>query len=290
MSNNMRDLVATAAAWLVKSTIEGRATSHARRDKLSGRSRLFALVTTGVACICAAGWFAGDQLGWEDYSTHVGGKQTSPLPDGSSITLNTDTELRARITAGNRDLALTRGEAIIKATHDEKRPVRLVVGSTVIRTAGADFDVRRRASGQVDVLVSDGRIAAESTAEGLGLDRLPRDRGIVPAGYMASIRPGDIQISRLGVGELARKTAWLRDVLDFRGETLAQAAEEFNRYNTRKIVIDDPRIATRRVGGVFLDTDPDSFVAALALTMDIQATIAGQAPGYIRLRGAQANR
>ena len=259
-----------------------------KSHRAHGHMRLFTLLATGIVCICAAGWYASYRLTWEDYSTHVGGKQTSPLPDGSSVTLNTDTDLRVRMTAGNRDLSLTRGEAVIKAAHDERRPVRLVVGNTVLRTAGADFDVRRHASGQVDVLVSDGRIAAESGW--LGLDVWPGERGIVPAGYMASIRPGDIEISRLAVGELARRTAWLRDVLDFRGETLAQAAEEFNRYNTRKIVIDDPRIATRRVGGVFLDTDPDSFVAALALTMDIRATIAGEAPGYIRLRSAQARR
>ncbi len=252
----------------------------------NGRLKLFPFVATGITCICAAGWYASYRLTWEDYSTHIGGKQTSPLPDGSSVTLNTDTDLRVRITANKRDLSLTRGEAVIKAEHDEKRPVRLVIGPTVIRTAGADFDVRRYASGQVDVLVSDGQVAAESG----WLNVLPRERSVISAGYMASIRPGDIQISRLAVGELARRTAWLRDVLDFHGETLAQAAEEFNRYNTRKIVIDDPRIATRRVGGVFLDTDPDSFVAALALTMEIQATIAGRAPGYIRLRSAQARR
>ncbi len=333
----MRDLVATAAAWLVKidspsctpeqresfqqwvdADVTHRAAvaiaSAARKDRANDvllcprytprpieertasnapqsqrapdHTRLFTLVVTGVACICAAGWYASYRLTWEDYSTHIGGKETSPLPDGSSVTLNTDTDLRVRITASTRDISLTRGEAIIKAAHDEKHPVRLVVGRTVIRTAGADFDVRRYASGQVDVLVSDGRLDTESG----WLDVWPREGGIISAGYMASIRPGDIRISRLAVGELARRTAWLRDVLDFRGETLAQAAEEFNRYNTRKIVIDDPKIATRRVGGVFLDTDPDSFVAALTLTMDIQATIAGQAPGCIRLRSAQARR
>jgi transmembrane sensor len=109
---------------------------------------------------------------------------------------------------------------------------------------------------------------------------------------MASIRPGYIEVSRLDAEDLARRTAWLRDVLDFHGETLTQAAADFNRYNTRKIVIDDPKIATRRVGGVFLDTDPESFVAALALTMDIRATRVETGPGYgiIRLRSAQARR
>jgi transmembrane sensor len=291
MSNHMRDLVATATACLVR-TESSACTPQQRRTFQGGHGRLFAFVATGAACICAAGWYASSKLTWEDYSTHIGGKQTSPLADGSSVTLNTDTDLRVHITAGSRDLALTRGEAIIKAAHDETRPVRLVVGATVIRTSGADFDVRKRASGQVDVLVSEGRVATETEAGWLSLNHPARERGIVSAGYMASIRPGDIEVSRLDTGELARRTAWLRDVLDFHGETLAQAAEDFNRYNTRKIIIDDPKIAARRVGGVFLDTDPDSFVAALALTMDIRATTGEQGRGYgiIRLRSAQARR
>ena len=254
-------------------------------------SRVRLLAVAAATCIGAAAWYASDQLAWKQYSTHIGGKQTSALPDGSSVTLNTNTELRVRMTPGNREVALTRGEAVIKAAHGQTPPLRLVVGDTVIQTAGAEFDVRRLDAGQVDVLVSDGRVAAETSQGWLGLGPSPDTRQVA-AGYMASIRSGDIQVFPLNAEELARRTAWLRDILDFRGETLAQAAEDFNRYNTRKIVIDDPRIATRRVGGVFLDTDPDSFVAALALTMGIRATTSGadRGPGYIRLRSAAARR
>jgi len=58
------------------------------------------------------------------------------------------------------------------------------------------------------------------------------------------------------------------------------------------LTVGDTNIATRRVGGVFLDTDPDSFVAALALTMNIRATTGeqGSEGGVIRLRSAQARR
>lgn len=285
----MRDLMATARARLVRPESPACTPPLAHHG---GLGRRFAFVVAGAACICAGGWYGISQLAWEDYSTPVGGKRTSVLADGSSVTLNTDTDLRVRITAASRDLALTRGEAIIKAAHDASRPVRLAVGATMIRTSGAELDVRKHASGQVDVLVSEGRIATETGAGWLSLERAARGGGIVSAGYMAAIRPGELEVSRLDTGELARRTAWLRDLLDFQGETLAQAAEEFNRYNTRKIVIDDPRIAARRVGGVFLDTDPDSFVAALALTMDIQATTVEAAPGYgtLRLRSAQARR
>jgi transmembrane sensor len=350
MSNDMRDLVARASAWLAKmespscTPLERRSfqqwidadvthraavaiASRARRQRdevrqfpqadgrgdlllspqytprpleasapAAGRQSrshagLFALVAAGAACMCAAGWYASRQLTWEDYSTHVGGKQTSPLPDGSSLTLNTDSDLRVRVTPGSRELVLTRGECVIRAAPDRKPPLRVVAGNAIIRTAGADFDVRRYDSGEIEVLVMKGRVSAEIAGRWLNS---PRAEGIIHVGYMAVVGRQNIELTRLDTGELARRTAWLRNVLDFKGETLAQAVEAFNRYNTRKIVIDDPAIATRRVGGVFVDTEPDSFVAALAPVMHIRAIIVdGQAgPGYgtIRLRGMQARR
>ena len=253
-----------------------------------GKLRLFgfaALSVAGVGGLYGAGWFANNQINWEVFATHVGGMETSALADGTSITLNTDSELRVRMSPELRELKLTRGEAIIKAAHDEKRPFKLIAGKTVLQTDGADFDIRKRDSGEVDVMVSNGRIAAEVVENTLPFpffDRSPPAQSVISAGYMASIRPGDVQVSLLSEDERARKTSWLHDVLDFRGETLAQAVEDFNRYNGRQIVIDDPTIADRRVGGVFAKTDPESFVAALAVIINIRATTVGgeQGPGY----------
>ena len=78
-------------------------------------------------------------------------------------------------------------------------------------------------------------------------------------------------------------------MLHFEGETIAHAAKAFNRYNRTKIVIDDPDIADRKVGGTFVRTDPESFVTALGLTMSIQATTVGAGDTRtIRLSGAGA--
>jgi ferric-dicitrate binding protein FerR (iron transport regulator) len=76
--------------------------------------------------------------------------------------------------------------------------------------------------------------------------------------------------------------------LHFDGETVAQAAQRFNRYNRRKIVIDDPAIASLKVGGIFVRTDPESFARALGLTRGIQMTIVGVGDNRtIRLSGAE---
>jgi len=51
--------------------------------------------------------------------------------------------------------------------------------------------------------------------------------------------------------------------LEFSGEALAEAIAEFNRYNSRKLVIADRTISSLTIGGKFAATDFDAFVAAL---------------------------
>jgi transmembrane sensor len=80
-------------------------------------------------------------------------------------------------------------------------------------------------------------------------------------------------------------------MLHFDGETIAHAAKAFNRYNRTQILIDDPAIADRKVGGTFVRTDPESFVTALGLTMGIHATTVGTGDDRtIRLSGAETGK
>jgi len=69
---------------------------------------------------------------------------------------------------------------------------------------------------------------------------------------------------------MTRKLAWTQGRLWFDRVTLAEAIAEFNRYNRRQIVIEDPAIAGIRIGGALDATEVDSFVAALA-TFGIKA-------------------
>jgi transmembrane sensor len=52
-------------------------------------------------------------------------------------------------------------------------------------------------------------------------------------------------------------------MLTFNNATLADAAAEFNRYNTRKIQILDDQAAQVRIGGTFEATNVDAFVRLL---------------------------
>ena len=69
---------------------------------------------------------------------------------------------------------------------------------------------------------------------------------------------------------IERVTAWRRGRLIFDNASLGEAAAEFNRYGTRKLMIEDPAARNLRVGGVFKINDRYSFAQAMADTYDLR--------------------
>ena len=70
--------------------------------------------------------------------------------------------------------------------------------------------------------------------------------------------------------QLERRLSWTGGRLQFGGDSLADAVDEFNRYNRLQLRLADGSLARLRVGGTFNATDPESFAAALASTFGLQ--------------------
>ena len=64
---------------------------------------------------------------------------------------------------------------------------------------------------------------------------------------------------------------WRSGYLTFRETPLAAVIAEFNRYNKRQIVIDDPVVAGIRISGKFRSTGFEAFVRLLEHGFPIQA-------------------
>ena len=236
---------------------------------LSRRGWLAAAAITGLAILGAS--YLAFQDGWHTYVTAIGGRKQIALSDGSTVTLNTDSEMRVRIGSGRRDIVLMRGEALFHVAHDTQRPFLVTAETTIVRAVGTAFSVRIRADNQVDVLVTEGRVAVGAPEDGAAFTL--STASAVSAGEGAAVRHGKVNVKSLHPDEMKRKLAWTDPSgprLWFQGETLAEAVAEFNRYNVRHLVIADPAIADPSVlqisfGGSISATDIDSFVDALKL-------------------------
>jgi transmembrane sensor len=225
-----------------------------------------------LAAVAVIAWFSAEPTSWQSYDTDIGARRQVVLRDGSTLELNTNTQLRTRISSARRDIRLDRGEALFQVAHDPARPFYVMAAGTVIQAVGTEFSVRIRDAGHVDVLVSEGRVAVGAAGSGNSENpTISASAAQVGQSEAASAVGSTVTVRRLPTSDLTRKLAWTAGHLAFQGETLEEAVREFNRYNQRQLAIADPAIARLQVGGTFLTTDPDSFVAALQRSFGIRA-------------------
>jgi transmembrane sensor len=254
-----------------------------------------AALTLIIYLVALAGWITLSPSDWIKYTTSIGGYENINLADGSGIQLNTDTEIRTRLTSRVREIQLVRGEALFKVAGDRHRPFTIKAANVAVHinqvNETAALVVRLRTPSAIDVSVTSGSVVLEP-AEHL-LDMVWR-RAAVPTstiveGDMAAIRPEGVHLTRVGLDELNRKLSWTAGLLSFQGETLAEVTDEFNRYNRKHLLVTDPAIASRRIGGAFQATDPESFVSALRKGFGVRAQELRESSdaGVIRLTAAR---
>jgi transmembrane sensor len=229
----------------------------------SRRPWLVALAASAAFALLGGVWIYHQRLSWQHYETRVGGFSRIVLEDGSVIDLNTNSEVRVRL-GDRREVKLLRGEGRFQVAHDKNRPFTVAAADAAVRAVGTAFTVRLRED-QVDVLVSEGKVAVASAQV--------QDAPPVSAGEAAVVRPDHVSVSRVEPQLLARRLAWTTGHLEFRGETLGEAVEEFNRYNRRQIHVSAASLAALRVGGSFGATDPESFASALASAFKLRVVL-----------------
>lgn len=199
------------------------------------------LVTAGVA----AGWFTvGTAPSEVRYETRLGAHQTYALKDGSKLTLNTATLLRARVSHGARTVWLDHGEAYFDIAHDAAHPFVVISGANRITVLGTRFTVRRDTGG-TEVVVVDGRVQVEN-------GQMPGRSPVVLAKHQKVVAtPETMRRSDESDAVIDRQLSWREGKLVFDQVTLAAAAGEFNRYNKKKLVLADAEAAGLTIGGRF---------------------------------------
>jgi transmembrane sensor len=193
------------------------------------------------------------------YGTAVGETRELPLPDGSLVAINTESAIEVAIHPTVREVTLTRGEAWFKVAHDKTRPFVVSAGRIRVRALGTAFSVRRHDDG-AEVQVTEGVIETWTIGEEDRRMQVPAGSKVYVAEYEA---PRPIQAS----AEIERSLAWREGQIVLEGETLDDAVAQFNRYNTRKLVISDPDLASERLVGQFRATEPLTFAGAVAKTL-----------------------
>ena len=225
-----------------------------------------------------ASWTSSGDLRFKQvYSSAVGQRSSTDLPDGSTIELNTDTLVEVDFSAGQRSLRLVRGEAVFEVAHDDSRPFVVHAGSERITALGTIFSVRRTGEEMVVALI-EGSVEVEKSASGMVDQPVPGIR-LTPGQQARSANAASqFQVSRVNVD---RALSWRTGRLMFDNERLADAIEEVNRYSTRKLVLADPALAELRVSGAFTTGSAEKFAAAISVALPVAVEPRGHGPDLV---------
>jgi len=212
----------------------------------AGWKRLLPFIAGGAALMFAvfasvAGYLYLAQPREAVYVTATGGRETVPLGDGSQIELNTGTVLRVGETGTRRIVKLDKGEAYFSIKHDARRPFQVFAADHVVTDLGTKFEIRSDGA-SLKVTLLEGRASLETTS---AWSKSPPM--LLAPGDIAIASPRGISLTKVAAKNLTNELSWRQGTLVFENTTVADAAAELNRYNSRKLIVADEAVGRMKI-------------------------------------------
>ena len=218
----------------------------------------------------------------ERYETAIGERSTVALPDGSVITLNTNSLMEVDFTTATRSVRLLKGQGFFEVAKDVGRPFIVTAGDKRVVALGTAFDVRFDKADVVEVTLVEGLVEVA----GLDAPEPAENASAFSEADQSKVRlnPGERLIAKAETAPAVQKTdaieetSWRTGKLIFRDRALSAVVEEMNRYSTQRLVLDsdDVRLAEMRVSGSFNAGRATTFVDALEVMHPLKATRTGE--------------
>lgn len=225
-----------------------------------------------------------DRLGATTYSTGIGEQRLISLADGSTISLNTQSQIAVLYSRSERTIELVRGQALFRVAKDKSRPFTVRNGEALVRAVGTQFDVYQKSIGTA-VTVLEGTVAvANGDIPSDVVNAYADTRGVrsdgsvsneMESGRLALVTAGHQVVVSLNMplrpqaADTDSATAWTKQQVVFKSATLEEVAREINRYNRRQIVIEDKDLAELQISGVYSPTNPALLLQFLNQQPDI---------------------
>jgi transmembrane sensor len=210
------------------------------------------LLALGLTAFSPSGWLGVPQT----YIVEKGGRQTVALSDGSSIELNTDSEVRVRFNRWRRNVEMIKGEAFFTVAHNAERPFEVRASNGRIRDIGTAFDVYIKPE-QVIVAVQEGVVEVQTL----------ETRRLTEGQQLAFNNSGALQT--LQGQDVAALTAWRQGNLVFRNRRLDDVIAEVGRYHDTRIRLQNQNLGKLRVSGTFHTAELNGTLNAIATLLPV---------------------
>lgn len=228
----------------------------------------------GLAAAFVIGWFvwyprAESGPDPAHYMTASGTQSRVGLSDGSLVYLNSASDVLVDFNARERRVVLSAGEAHFEVAHDASRPFIVVAGGVSVRAVGTAFNVKL-AAGSIDVLVVQGKVEVARQRE---TAIVSSERPLIAAGEQTRVlrdQPTAVfKVEKVTTESIREQLAWQDSMIPFVDIPLRDIVTQFNRRNLTQIVVGDPELGDRKVGGMIALDQIEAFVRMLEYGGDI---------------------
>lgn len=210
------------------------------------------------------------------FETAIGEQQVYKLEDGTKITLNTGSRIGVRFSHDARLLHLESGEVHVEVAKDAQRPLSVLVGGHIVQAIGTAFNIELKPGREIELVVTEGtvRVGEQFKPNETGLKDaeivLPRSATVLTAGQQL-VTGDEVEVAQpISSDDIQVKLSWREGNLIFRGESLAEAAQEVERYTGVEFVFVDENLKQVRVSGFFKAGDVEGMLAVLKENFDIE--------------------
>lgn len=217
----------------------------------------------------------------KSFETAKGEKSTVSLPDGSQLMLNTGSEVQVNYQDDQRAVYLTRGEINIHVEHNPARPFNVYVGNKVVQAVGTAFNLEITHDNEVELIVTEGRVivGVAGRVKDSSPNRHSAELGAIQekpslqiaAGEQILLGSENEQIERLEPEEINVKLSWRGGNLVFKGESLADAIAEIERYTPVQFIIQGEDLQRISVAGMFKAGDVDGLLSTLKANFNVNS-------------------
>lgn len=203
--------------------------------------------------------------------------QKITFEDGSVAELRDGSRIEHTFSVKERRVRLVSGEAHFTVAKDAGRPFLVEAGGVAVRAVGTAFNVRLDGA-SVDVLVTEGRVQVAAFAAPAEAARVAETGALVSARERTVVSidaPAAPEVVAVSTEQMGEVLAWQAPRFQFYETPLVEAVAEFNRHNTHRLVLGDPKLGARRIGGTFRTDNVEGFVSLLRLTLGVRAQARG---------------
>ncbi len=195
----------------------------------------------------------------EIVATVAGERRDVTLSDGSTVHLNTNTQVAVTMSRGTRNVRLEKGEALFEVTSDPARPFHVAAGDRDVRVVGTAFNVLRH-GGRITVTVERGIVDVSSDGARTNVRLGAGDQYAAVEGARA------YQMAKI---DPAIAAAWRDGRAVFTNATLSEVASDLSRYYGKPIVVRDAAVAAMRFSGILKIEDQMTTVRRLEALLPV---------------------